>query len=93
MMDESTLPVAALTAGDVIAYADDLGLVIVWNGSATFNVWRDGREVDVFTVYDIDDIPAAVKTAAEWVNETHGTEYAAADDVLVGEFTGRPVTE
>ena len=43
-----------LQTGDVIAYADDeSNMVVIWNGSATFNVYADGTESDVFTHYGV----------------------------------------
>ena len=59
-----------LQTGDVIAYAnDDNTLVIVWNGSATFNVFMDSTEVDVFTQYDVATVSEAVAAAQSHIDD------------------------
>lgn len=35
------------------------GVTITWNGSATFNVFRDGINIDAFTAYPTDKHDAA----------------------------------
>lgn len=42
-------------------------LTIWWNGSATFNVWRDGEEVDCFTRYDVSSVSAARDEAYDYI--------------------------
>ena len=51
---------------------DDLRYVIEWNGGATFNVYLlalrvPKTEIDVFTVYDIDNIEMAYEEAERWL--------------------------
>ena len=51
---------------------DSLRYVISWNGSATFNVYLlslrvPKTEIDVFTVYDIDNIEMAYEEAERWI--------------------------
>ncbi len=50
---------------------DSLRYVISWNGGATFNVYLlslrvPKTEIDVFTVYDIDNIEMAYEEAERW---------------------------
>ena len=42
---------------------------IEWNGSATFNVFTDGRNVNCFTDYNCKTMEQAQKSAEEWVEE------------------------
>lgn len=61
----------APSEGDFIAYSDN-DIFIVWNGSATFNVYDcDGWEIDVFTNYNIDDddYTQAQATAYDWADQ------------------------
>lgn len=73
-----------LDAGDVLVYVDKAdfacGYVVIWNGSATFNVyWVDGGEwnpADAFTNYgEHGNINApmttaeAITIAADWMSE------------------------
>tara|TARA_Y100000361_G_C10997132_1_gene257312 strand:- start:191 stop:403 length:213 start_codon:yes stop_codon:yes gene_type:complete len=51
---------------------DSLRYVIKWNGSATFNVYLlplrvPKDEIDVFTVYNIDNIEMAYEEAERWI--------------------------
>ena len=51
---------------------DSLRYVISWNGSATFNVYLlplrvPKDEIDVFTVYNIDNIEMAYEEAERWI--------------------------
>lgn len=60
--------------GVIIAANDEYGAAITWNGSATFCWWTDGgdgtmRNVDVMTVYDVQDLGQAIRIAQEWVEE------------------------
>jgi hypothetical protein len=58
----------APSEGDFIAYSDN-DIFIVWNGSATFNVYDcDGWEIDVFTNYNIDDYEDAQGHAYDWAD-------------------------
>lgn len=65
-----------------IVYSDAASqTVITWNYSATFNVHvrdRNGqwRNVDCFTCYDIDSIPAAQQVARDWAVQAD-EEYIA----------------
>jgi hypothetical protein len=40
---------------------------ISWNGSATFNVFVNGKNVNCFTEYDIETIEQAQRSADEWL--------------------------
>ena len=40
---------------------------ISWNGSATFNVFVNGKNVNCFTEYDIETLDQARKSADEWL--------------------------
>ncbi len=46
-------------------YEDNID--IVWNGSATFNVFVNGKNVNCFTEYDIETLDQARKSADEWL--------------------------
>ena len=51
------------------AFEFDYNIKIVWNGSATFNVFNDGKEVNVFTDYTCKTIEEAKQSAEEWLEE------------------------
>ena len=58
--------------GYVVAADDWMNMLVVWNGSATFNVWslvEDNayREVDVFTRYEISNAFEAKQVARKWL--------------------------
>ena len=42
---------------------------IEWNGSATFNVFNGGRNVNCFTDYSAKTMDQAQKSANEWLEE------------------------
>ena len=42
---------------------------IEWNGSATFNVFTDGRNVNCFTDYNCKTMEQEQKSAEEWLEE------------------------
>lgn len=63
-----------LNYGFILAWDDDTGIAVTWNGSATYNIWvGDGREwdnVDVRTVNpNPDGHPVNMDTAAAIANE------------------------
>lgn len=71
------------TLGDVLEYGaivsanDELGALITWNGSATFNWWVDRGQigwanVDIKTVYEVNTLDQAISIARHWV-ESEGT--------------------
>ena len=65
---------SALQIDGIVARSEDGYIVITWNGSATFNVYRQisewqYEEVDVFTVYDIETDSQAAATAREHLTE------------------------
>jgi hypothetical protein len=61
---------------EVIVYADkETETYIVWNQSATFNIWVGNNNVDCFTVYDVDTLDQAIAMAKEAMDETE--EYTA----------------
>ena len=42
---------------------------IEWNGSATFNVFTDGKNVNCFTDYNCKTMEQAQQSADEWLEE------------------------
>ena len=42
---------------------------IEWNGSATFNVFNGGKNVECFTDYNCKTMDQAQKSADEWLEE------------------------
>tara|TARA_R100000750_G_scaffold60983_1_gene51057 strand:+ start:47 stop:256 length:210 start_codon:yes stop_codon:yes gene_type:complete len=42
---------------------------IAWNGSATFNVFNGGKNVNCFTDYSAKTMKQAQKSADEWLEE------------------------
>ena len=56
------------TAEDRIVFEyPDHQIEIEWNGSATFNVFNGGRNVNCFTDYNCKTMEQAQKSAEEWV--------------------------
>ena len=47
----------------------DHKIEIQWNGSATFNVFTGGRNVNCFTDYSAKTMEQAQKSADEWLTE------------------------
>lgn len=63
-----------------VASTEDVEYVILWNGSATFNVWVniEGEEysnIDAFTVYDVTSFEQAKAIAEDKLKEI--LEHAA----------------
>lgn len=61
-----------LDGGYVVAADDWLNMIVVWNGSATFNVWSHVagdtyRNVDVFTKYQVSNAFEAKRHARKWL--------------------------
>lgn len=50
----------------LVFFSDEFGIAIWWNGSMTFNVWRDGVEVEVFTNDRASGVHTACQIATEW---------------------------
>ena len=50
-----------------VVFKYENNIEISWNGSATFNVFVDGKNVNCFTEYDIETIDQARKSADEWL--------------------------
>ena len=50
------------------AFEFEHSIKIVWNGSATFNVFNNGKEVNMFTYYTCKTIEQAKKSAEEWLD-------------------------
>ena len=50
------------------AFEFDYNIKIVWNGSATFTVFNNGKEVNVFTDYTCMTIEQAKQSAEEWLD-------------------------
>ena len=61
------------------AFEFEQNIKIVWNGSATFNVFTDGTEVNVFTDYTCKTIEQAKQSAEEWLDEQLQEEKLDAD--------------
>ena len=61
-----------LGGGYVVAADSWMNVVIVWNGSATFNVWSQRSETDwaecnAFTHYDVQSAFHAKQIAQNWI--------------------------
>ena len=50
-----------------VVFKYENNIEISWNGSATFNVFVDGKNVNCFTDYDIKTIEEAQQSADEWL--------------------------
>ena len=50
-----------------VVFKYENNIEIMWNGSATFNVFVDGKNVNCFTEYDIETIEQAQRSADEWL--------------------------
>ena len=61
------------------AFEFEQNIKIVWNGSATFNVFNDGKEVNVFIDYTCKTIEQAKQSAEEWLDEKLQEEKLDAD--------------
>jgi len=58
------------TAEDRIVFEyPDHQIEIEWNGSATFNVFNGGRNVNCFTDYNCKTMKQAQKSSDEWLEE------------------------
>lgn len=68
--------------GKTIVYSDGMGFFVVWNGSETFNVYREEREerwrrwsgVYCFMKEGITSVCRAKEYAEKWVEENYGPE-------------------
>ena len=61
------------------AFEFEHNIKILWNGSATFNVFNDGKEVNVFTDYTCKTAEQAQQSAEEWLEEQLQEEKLNAD--------------
>ena len=50
------------------AFEFEHSIKIVWNGSATFNVFNNCKEVNMFTDYTCKTIEQAKQSAEEWLD-------------------------
>ena len=50
-----------------VVFKYENNIEISWNGSATFNVFVDGKNVNCFTDYNIKTIDEAQQSADEWL--------------------------
>ena len=50
-----------------ITFKYENNIDIVWNGSAIFNIFVDGNNVNCFTQYDIETEEQARQAADEWL--------------------------
>ena len=50
-----------------VVFKYENNIEISWNGSATFNVFVDAKNVNCFTDYDIKTIEEAQQSADEWL--------------------------
>jgi hypothetical protein len=48
---------------------DNPAYYVMWNNSATFNVYLNGEDIDTFTTYDVDDVREAIEAAQDWMWE------------------------
>lgn len=48
---------------------DNGEVYVVWNGSATFNVFLNDANVECFTVYNIIDTAHAITVAENWMRQ------------------------
>ena len=55
---------------------------IEWNGSATFNVFNGGRNVNCFTDYDCRTMEQAQKSDDEWLEEQLQEEMVSHADAF-----------
>jgi len=55
-----------ITSDIVFKYEDNIE--ISWNGSATFNVFVDGKNINCFTEYNIKNIDQAQQSADDWLS-------------------------
>jgi len=66
-------------SGTVVYDKDGYGNKVTWNGSSTFNVYHNGKEVDTFTQYGDDkggpikSEQDAIEAAAEWMKDYRPT--------------------
>jgi hypothetical protein len=51
-----------------VVFKYENNIEISWNGSATFNVFVDGKNVNCFTEYNIETIEQAQRSADEWLH-------------------------
>lgn len=61
-----------LDGGYVVAADDWLNMIVVWNGSGTFNVWSHAednayRNTDCFTKYGVANAFEAKRIARKWL--------------------------
>ena len=61
------------------AFEFEQNIKIVWNGSATFNVFNDGKKVNMFTDYTCKTAEQAKQSAEEWLEEQLQEERLDAD--------------
>jgi hypothetical protein len=65
-----------LDYGYIVAADDDLGALVTWNGSATFNFWvgsaTDWKNTDCRTIDEIETLAAAEKEAKGWLDNPNG---------------------
>ena len=65
-------------AGRAVRYDHENGVLVTWNGSATFNVWLETEygwsNVDCFTVYGVESFEAAVVAAARHAGYEDGED-------------------
>jgi len=50
-----------------VVFKYENNIEISWNGSATFNVFVDGKNVNCFTQYHIETAEQAQRVADEWL--------------------------
>ena len=65
-----------LKCGYIVEADDWMNLVVVWNGSATFNVYcpidaNEYREVDCFTRYNCSNVWNARLIARKWIADRY----------------------
>ena len=71
-----------LEDGVIVAADDWLNMIVIWNGSATFNVWShvEGdayRNVDSFTRYNIQNVAMAKLSGRKYLANVYDQMEAA----------------
>jgi hypothetical protein len=59
--------------GETCVYVGD-EICIYWNGSATYNIYRDNENIDCFTSYEAKNSSDAIWVARNWVEDQERKE-------------------
>ncbi len=76
-----------LERGAIVFGDEEYGIVVTWNGSATFNWWvlqfesvQVWAEMDVKTVYGVETLRQAEMVAEDWLKEVEAEVEAGDED-------------